>query len=147
MSITHWVALHFEKLQIFILVGGVLLAFIMIKGGSNPSQFKVREADRKDLDQILKNKSDLANAKLTRRKNEPPPIPLNLPGIRLSGENHEILGVSENDTDTEIMAAYRDAIKRFHPDKIQGQAKEQMKFYEEASVILNRAKEQMLKKK
>ena len=42
------------------------------------------------------------------------------------------------------MRAYKEKIKQFHPDRIQGQAREQIRFYEEASAKLNEAKELML---
>ena len=118
----------------------------ILKSGKNESQFKVREADRKDLNR-LREGPDLAQAKLKRpAQAAPPPPPLSLPGIRLHGEAHEILGVAENASEAEVMRAYKDAIKRFHPDRIQGQAKEQMQFYEQASAKLNQAKEDMLKR-
>ena len=44
------------------------------------------------------------------------------------------------------MRAYKEAIKRFHPDRIQGQAQEQLQFYQQASAKLNEAKDEMLKK-
>ena len=119
----------------------------MFKDREQGSQFRVREADRKDLNQILgKNTGTLADAKLNRKAETPKAPPLALPGMRLSGESHEILGIAEDANEAEIMRAYKEAIKRFHPDRIHGQAKEQIQFYQEASAKLNQAKDQMLKK-
>ena len=129
------------------LVVGVVTALFMLKNREAPSQFRVREADRKDLDRILKQKGDLADAKL--KQKQKPTVstpPLHLPGIRLVGESHEILGVSEDASEGEVMRAYKEAIKRFHPDRIQGQAQEQLQFYQQASAKLNEAKDEMLKK-
>ena len=44
------------------------------------------------------------------------------------------------------MRAYKDAIKRFHPYRIQGQAEEQLRFYQEASAKINDAKNEMIKR-
>jgi DnaJ-domain-containing protein 1 len=148
MPVFLWVAQHFDKLQIIILAVVIFTALLMVKNRGTSSQFKVREADRKDLDQLLKTKTDLANAKLAKKRpSAPPPPPLELPGIRLSGEPHEILGIGENADSSEIVRAYKEAIKRFHPDRIQGQAQEQLQFYQEAAAKLNQAKEAMLKKR
>ena len=59
---------------------------------------------------------------------------------------HEILGIAENANEAEVMRAYKDAIKQYHPDRIQGQAQEQIKFYQEAASQLNQAKETMIQK-
>ena len=148
VSLLQFIAEHFKESQIILLFLGVGTAFLMLKRREAPSQFRVREADRKDLNQILgKKDSDLATAKLIRKTEKPKaPPPLALPGMRLNGESHEILGVAENAPEVEIMRAYKDAIKRFHPDRIQGQAQEQMQFYQEASAKLNQAKDEMLKR-
>ena len=147
VSLLQFIAEHFKESQIILLLIGVGTAFFMLKSREAPSQFRVREADRKDLNQILgKKDSDLAAAKLTRKAEKPKAPPLALPGMRLNGESHEILGVAENANEVEIMRAYKEAIKRFHPDRIQGQAQEQMQFYQEASAKLNQAKDEMLKR-
>lgn len=147
MSLIQFIALHFKESQIILLVVGLVTAFLMISNRSPRSQFRHREADRKDLDQILKQKSALADAKLTQGRASPvAPPPLQLPGIRLHGESHEILGIRADASEVEIMRAYKEAIKRFHPDRIQGQAQEQIQFYQEAAAKLNLAKETMLKR-
>lgn len=146
MSVIQFVAEHFQRLQLIILGLTLFTAFFVMKDRNPGSRFKSRESDRQDLDQILKRNSDLANAKLTKKSAEPKAPPLQLPGIRMVGESHEILGVRADATEAEVMKAYKDGMKRFHPDRIQGQAQEQLKFYQEASSKLNQAKEEMLKK-
>jgi DnaJ-domain-containing protein 1 len=139
-----WVALHFQKTQMVVLAIVVIATWMSVRE-KEKSRFKVREADRSDLDRIkAKSPNDLANAKLTQKKSTPPPPPLALPGIRLHGEPHEVLGVRLNATEAEIMKAYKDAMKQFHPDRIQGPAQNNLKFYEEAAGQLNWAKEKMM---
>ncbi len=146
MSIPELISQHFVKIQWLIGGASIVVFWTLLKSGSNQSQFRVREADRKDLNRLKKG-PDLAQAKLQSRKPAPPPAPpLALPGIRLSGEPHEILGVDENATEAEVMRAYKEAIKRFHPDRIQGQAQEQLQFYQQASAKLNQAKDDLLKR-
>ena len=137
-----WVADHFGKLQFFLLAMAIFFVWNNIRTNTNASNFKKREANRDDLDRLMKNEHDLANAKIRKPKSVIPP--LSLPGISLTGEPHEILGVDLEASESEIMRAYKDKIKRFHPDRIQGQAKDQMKFYEQASAKINQAKEAMI---
>ena len=144
--ILQWVAENFQKSQYLILGAVLIAAWMGLRSRSPQSQFKSREADRSDLNR-LRGGEDLANAKL----NKPAPAkpkapPLHLPGIRLHGEPHEVLGIQANASEAEVMKAYKDAIKQYHPDRIQGQAQEQIKFYQEASSQLNQAKEAMIQK-
>ena len=145
MRFVEVIARHFQNIQTAILIFGALSILFFMKGRSKPSQFKQRESDRTDLDRILKQGPDTAQAKV-RPKQTPPPRPLALPGVRLSGAPHEILGVPENANESEIMRAYKNAMKRFHPDTIQGAARDQIQFYQDASARINEAKDQMLKK-
>jgi DnaJ-domain-containing protein 1 len=146
MSTLEMIAKNFQKIQIGFLIAVFFLIWVFYKNNRGQSNFKTREADREDLDRILKSGPDLAQAKLKRRVPEsPPPPPLSLPGIRLDGAPHEILGIREDSSEAEIMRAYKDAIKRFHPDTLQGKTPEQMKFYQEASARINDAKNRMIK--
>lgn len=137
-----WVADHFDKLQYIFLAMVGIFAIVRLTSKNEPTKFKAREAHRDDLSKLDKTDWDLANAKMRRR--EPSAPPLSLPGITLNGEPYEILGVRENAGEAEIMRAYKEKMKQFHPDRIQGQAREQIKFYEEAASKLNRAKELMI---
>ena len=145
MTIPELVSRYFVKIQMIVFIAGIFIGIRLLRSNQGRSQFRTREADRNDLNQ-LREGPGLADAKLNApRSKNPPPPPLSLPGIRLSGEAHEILGIDETATEVEVMRAYKDAIKRFHPDTIQGEAKSQIKFYQEASAKLNQAKEDMLK--
>ncbi len=137
-----WVADHFDQLQYIFLAMVLLFAWTNLRARQESSRFKSREANRGDLDKLKKMQSDLANAKMQKKQNTS--TPLSLPGINLTGSAHEILGVDIRASETEIMRAYKEKMKQFHPDRIQGQAREQIKFYEEASSKINQAKESML---
>lgn len=104
-------------IQIGILLG---IFFLVWRGArkNSESRFRYREADRKP------NK--------TAKKR------LLLEGIRLNGTPWEILGVSRDASAREIQRAYREMMKRYHPDKIGHEATE-------IAAALNRAKEEMLK--
>lgn len=141
-----WVADHFDKMQYLLLAGILFIAWNAMRAKQEKTNFRTREADRPDLNKILKGGEDFANSKL-KSKQTPTAPPLALPGIRLSGEAHEILGVAANASTAEVLRAYKEKIKLFHPDRIQGQAREQLKFYEDASAKINQAKEDMLSRK
>ena len=150
LPIFELIAKNFQRIQVGILFFGALLILVYLRNKSTPSQFKNREANRKDLDQLWKRGEDLSQSRLVGKKPQskpatPPPPPLALPGLRMNGAPHEILGIAENATEAEIMKAYKEAIKRFHPDTIQGAAKDQIQFYQEASARINEAKNLLIK--
>jgi len=141
------IAKNFQKIQVGIILAVLFLVWMFLRNSRSQSNFRSREADRDDLNRILKQGPDLAQAKLQRKQAEPPPRPpLSLPGIRLEGAPHEILGISESASEPEILKAYKDAIKRFHPDTLQGIPESQLKFYQDASAKINEAKNLMLKR-
>lgn len=134
-----------------VFLGAIALVFLALKEQKTGSGFRKREADRSDLDRILNQGPDLAQAKLRPKrppgeKPVPPAAPLALPGINLAGEPHEILGIPENADEILILKAYKEAIKRYHPDRVQGLPPEQMKFYQEVSSRLTEAKNELLKR-
>jgi DnaJ-domain-containing protein 1 len=128
----------------FMFLFSIALIYLLLRDKQSGSHFRKREADRSDLDRILNQGPDLAQAKI--KKATPPPRPLALPGVTLAGEPHEILGVPENADETTIQKAYKEAIKRYHPDRIQGLPPDQMRFYQDASARITEAKNAMIKK-
>lgn len=145
MSFLENIVRHFERIQFGIIALAGVAVFFYFLNRKPVSRFKVREADREDLGEILKKGKDLGSSKMKRSASSPPPPPLSLPGIRLTGEPHEVLGVRPDASEAEILRAYKEAIKRFHPDTIQGPAKDQLEFYQKASAAINDAKNLMIK--
>lgn len=129
-----WVADHFALVQISFLAIVVLAGWNALRSNQKQTSFRSREAERSDLDRLNKIESSIGKK----------PTPLALPGITLTGKPHEILGVAETANESEIMRAYKERIKLFHPDRIQGEAKNQMRFYQDASAKINEAKEAMI---
>lgn len=133
----HWIAEHFQHLQIAFLLFLALLVVLALREKTQSSQFKTREFEKP---------APVRNSKL-KSHSKPPSAPLALPGINLTGTAHEILGLKPNATEIEILAAYKEAIKRYHPDKIQNASMDQIAFYQEATTVINRARDELLRKK
>ncbi|MGZ3686953.1 MAG: J domain-containing protein [Bdellovibrionota bacterium] len=132
---------YFYLLQIGIGVAFVLLLWLL-RGRGSQSQFKVREADlRKPSPQ----KSSPASDPLAQARLKPRAAPLSLPGIRIDGAPHEILGVSSRATPEEIQKAYRDLMKRYHPDIVGRPGSREWNDAQKIAEALNRAKDALLK--
>jgi DnaJ-domain-containing protein 1 len=129
-----WIVEHFQEIQLVLLVLFIWVGILNYRKQQPPSQFKVREADRPPV-------------KKTVKVAPPKPSRLELPGIRLSGEPHEILGVAPNATPDEISEAFKNLMKRYHPDRMAGLPTDQRQFYERATQTIIQAKEDLLRKK
>lgn len=131
-------------------LGGLLIALTWLtKKPRQTSNFAVREADRMAAlaGQKLKGHSsagatpdDLAHATMKRH------APLALPGISISGEAHEILGVRPDASAREIQVAYMDKVKRYHPDKVGRPGSREWQDAQQIAIALNRAREEMLQR-
>jgi DnaJ-domain-containing protein 1 len=134
---------HIRELYYFgqIIIGlGLLGAFIFYAQPSNrPSRFKIREADRPQFPNQSKLGDSTVRPKVAR---------LLLSGISITGDPHEVLGVPPDATSKEIERAFKELMKRFHPDKIgppgsrewQDAQEIAAKFNEARQVLLSRAK-------
>jgi len=100
---------------------GALVVFTVWALNRNKSEsvFKVREADvKKPLPPGAKGAKkqapgqDLASARIQRQE------VLSLSGIRIDAAPHEILGVPARASEDQIQIAYRELIKRYHPDRV-----------------------------
>lgn len=116
------------------------IAWIFFRPKTPESNFKVREAD---LDLKFKktssNSPDLAKATIQA-------APLQLGGIRLDGTPHQILGVRSSATREEIQRAYRELMKRHHPDKVGRPGTREWQDAQKIAEALNRAKTTLLGK-
>ncbi len=94
-------------------LGAVLFLLAFFRGrGDQSSFFQNREFERKK-DPRASGSDSMAQAKMKR-----PAQPLQLTGIRIDGAAHEILGVAPTATEPEIQNAFKELMKRYHPDRV-----------------------------
>jgi DnaJ-domain-containing protein 1 len=123
-------------------VGIVFAIFIWLLRPKAPeSGFRVREVDLRKAKPRRPSQSldPLAEARIGQQT-------LSLPGISLTGEPHEVLGVSRHATPEQIQVAYRELMKRYHPDQVGRPGSREWSDAQKIAVSLNRAKDALLKK-
>lgn len=81
----------------------------------------------------------LANAKM-----DPKSKPLRLSGIALTGEPYEILGIRADAAADQVQKAYRDLMKRYHPDIVGRPGSREWQDAQKIAETINRAKTEML---
>lgn len=82
----------------------------------------------------------LAQARLNTKE------PLALPGFSAQAPAHEILGVPKDASQAEIQKAYREQMKRFHPDKLGRPGSSAWTDGQKIAEAINRARDEMLKR-
>jgi DnaJ-domain-containing protein 1 len=124
-------------------IGALFVAagWFFLRSREGASKFRVREADLKTPGGGRSGKKGLAEARMT-----PAGKILGLPGIRLEGTPFEILGISENASAETVQRAYKDLMKRYHPDRVGVQpGSAQWKDAQKIAEIINRARGDALK--
>lgn len=131
---------HFGLIQIGISALFILLWMIKRSQESSKSGFKLREADRG-----LKFERGTENA---RRSGEATarPKPAQLTGIVADGAPHEVLGISAMATEAEIQKAFKERIKRYHPDLIGRPGSPEWQEATKIAEAINRARNEMLER-
>ncbi|HLE01474.1 MAG TPA: J domain-containing protein [Bdellovibrionota bacterium] len=131
-------------LEIALVAMIVGIVWILRRPREAESSFKFREADRLKPAQERSSKTPdlLAHAQMKR-----PPRPLRLEGIRIDGKPHEVLGVAATASPAEIQRAYRDLMKRYHPDRIGAPGSREWHDSQKIAEAINHAKEVLLKNK
>lgn len=146
-----------ERARLWLLIaqvglGGAFIGgFWWIRNREQPSGFRLRESDRLRapgpshpvLGASASGKpqppeGDLGTHRMRPRK------PLQLSGISLSGEPHEILGVVPGASPSEIQKAYRDLMKRYHPDMVGRPGSREWTDAQKIAEAINQAKEALL---
>jgi DnaJ-domain-containing protein 1 len=102
---------------------------------SGASQFGTRESER--------NRSQ-SNEKTKRQEERK--APLLLPGFNPGASHHEVLGVAADASPKKINAAYRELMKRYHPDLFSGRPLEEQAAVKRFAQQIIAAKEALLKK-
>ncbi|HCM40037.1 MAG: hypothetical protein A2Z97_07105 [Bdellovibrionales bacterium GWB1_52_6] len=117
--------------------------WLWLRPKDEESAFQIREAEK------ARSKTgaqpDPGSDELARARMKPRPKPMALPGIRVDGAPHEVLGIRVNSNRSEIQKAYRELMKRYHPDKIGPAGSPQWKDSQKIAEAINRAKDEMLK--
>jgi DnaJ-domain-containing protein 1 len=117
----------------------LIALWFLLRGRSGSSNFRVREAD-------LRPGKGKSAGRLGEARMKPAPKPLSLPGIRLEGAPHEVLGIRAGASVDEIQTAYRDLMKRYHPDRVLAAPGSQAwKDAQRVAEAINRAREEALK--
>ncbi len=129
-----------------IVIGALFfLSVFFIRGGFRdpPSQFNDRSDDSRTPDpfkyQSLPDERPRPEAKPEKAK------VFQLTGIRIDGPAHEILGVSPAADEKSVQKAYRDLMKRYHPDLVGQPGSREWKDAQKIAEAINLAKEEMLR--
>lgn len=136
--LAHWIRTHFLQLQIGVGFFLLLVGWVFFRPKRPESGFRVREADlrKEEKPSGPRGPDRLAQARIQR--------PLQLSGIRLQGPPHEVLGVRVDATESEIQTAYRELIKRYHPDKVGPPDSREWKDAQKIAETLTQARAAML---
>lgn len=107
----NWISGHFGVVQIVVSVLFILLWLHARNRAESKSNFKLREAER-DL-KFARGRAATEAANAAAKKD-----PLRLDGIVKDGAPHEVLGVPALASEPEIQRAYKEKMKRYHPDRL-----------------------------
>jgi DnaJ-domain-containing protein 1 len=133
---------NFGLLQIALSVGFLLLWFWSRSREESKSRFKLREADRNlKFERGEEAARRTADARAAGAKK-----PLRLEGIVSDGAPHEVLGISALATEAEIQKAFKDRMKRYHPDRIGRPGSPEWTDATKIAEALNRARNEMLER-
>lgn len=123
----------------------ILFAAWLFRPRSPESNFRVRESDlRKPKARLSPKQPDLlAEAKLRAAQKTGP---LLLEGLRLDGSPSEILGISAQAGPEEIQKAFREKMKRYHPDKVGPPGSREWQDAQNIAHRIVQAKDEMMKK-
>jgi hypothetical protein len=131
-----------------LLMFGFFLARHWFIGRGTESNFRVRESDRArppvgpappGTPRLQAPAEDLASARMKRAAR------LQLEGIRLDGAPHEVLGVRETAGRDEIQKAWRQLIKRYHPDQVGPPGSREWEDAQKIAEAINEARDRMLR--
>jgi hypothetical protein len=126
-------------------LGALFAVYILwFRNRERPSGFRTSEADKKKPIRPTRGTSTPNSDPLAHARIQPKPEPMRLTGIRIDAAAHEILGVSPRATPEEIQRAYRELMKRYHPDLVGRPGSREWVDAQRIAEAINRAKEQML---
>lgn len=135
-----WFGAHFLQIEIVLGVGFLIYWFNKKLRSESESGFRVRESDRNLKFERGPKAKKTADQKLK-------PTPFQLTGIRIDGTAHEILGIPALATEEEIQRAYKNLMKRYHPDRIGPQGTPAWQDAQKIAEAINRARTEMLERR
>jgi hypothetical protein len=121
-------------------LGFLVRFFLSHTTDRSQSKFKISEAD---LPPKMSG-SPKAKGESSGGDSRKPNGPMLLEGFRFDGAPHEILGVSPQASEIEIQKAYKELIKRFHPDKVGRPGSQAWLDAQPIAESLNRARTELL---
>lgn len=136
--ITTWISGHFGLLQIAVSVVFILFWLHARNRAESKSNFKLREAERADL-KFTRGEEAAAKANEPTKKD-----PFRLGGIVKDGAAHEVLGISALASESEIQKAYKERMKRYHPDALGPPGSREWNEGTAIAEAINRARSTML---
>jgi len=106
----------FLGLQILVISLGVIAFTLFVRSSAPKSGFRTddQDPDTAELDPQLDGPTDPALPPPSQNTQETPKYYT----LNIHGQPHEILGVSLQATPKQIQKAYRELMKKYHPDKI-----------------------------
>jgi DnaJ-domain-containing protein 1 len=131
----------FFLLQIGLGAAFLLAAWLWLRPREPESNFRVRESERRRPRAAGAGEADeLARSRMRSK------APLRLTGLRLDVPPHELLGVRADAPAAEIRRAYRDLMKRYHPDHVAAPDTPQWREAQRIADAISRAKEELLRR-
>jgi hypothetical protein len=136
---------------VLILLAGI--TWLWLRRRPAPTTFQEYEADRVRREGIARStrpqkgvsdpRGTQADA-LAQARYRKPQARLLLEGISIRGAPHEVLGIAPTASPEEIQKAYKNLMKRYHPDRVGRPDSQEWKDAMEIAEALNRAKSEML---
>ncbi len=124
-------AFFWSQMILVLLIVGSVFYFFYSSHSRQSSKFRLREFDRSAI-----------KSEKTSPSSDPPT--LSLPGIRINGAPHEILGIPRFASKEEVRKAYKELMKRYHPDLMGPLGSQAWKDAQKIATAINDAKDKML---
>jgi hypothetical protein len=133
-----------------ILIGVLFFASLFIfRGGlrDQPSQFNELGSNESPKRKAGEPDNLLADARMETQQSQAKRSAkiLMLPGIRIDGPAHEVLGVGVAADEKSVQKAYRELMKRYHPDLVGPPGSREWKDAQKIAEAINLAKEEMIR--
>ena len=118
------------------------IAWAFFRPRSPESHFRDRKPDSSRPPTKTQGVDLLADARMPSGKQKQEPLQLS--GIVTDGLPHEVLGMPKNSSEEQIQAAFRELMKRYHPDRIGRPGTREWTDAQRIAEAINRAREAML---